>query len=441
MFPKHQLVMSSNERSSLSAVFVLGAVLLGACAVLPPPNDGGAEEDERPHEDGRGPEPMDSPFCEAMFPVTRELQSTLGEGITCLPGSYSRSGSFGPLSDVTESTFLQACFDGLERYERRLKPSERQLFINTVVEKKIEIDRGGFVDLSDFGISPPLYQFQGFTGPGQAWVKVFLERPTISTVDDLGYKLKRFKDDSGTNESVKASVRSCMDQLCGEDTHYTADIISARPVVLLNLKRGRASRLRPTSSAEGVNVEPRSSQSFTIKPQARINLATRIRHSRNTMVGHRACGPGIVDEGGDTGEEEPVCDVLTRWGLELTLRGCRRSGRAVDCTFSVMSPDYGMDVGFYVHHRQQGSSFTDDRGVSHLARRASLAEIRDTKYIQARLHADIPADLVVTFENVPSRIKKISRLELRFRTHADLPIELENIKIAEKGEASCQGER
>lgn len=382
---------------------------------------------------------QETPFCLAMRPVTTELKRSIDKGVECVTTDYDETGYFGQSANAMESSFKNACFHGFERYESEVETHERRLgSIKARITGELEIDAAGRIDLTEYGVVPPVYQFLDVQGALAGRVTIGFRDPVVRSVRDLGYTLAQLTRNRATPDEVRESIRRCTMQLCGEETVYTSNIVSAQPEVSISLARGTAGRLRPISGDANVKIKRTATRSFIIEPARRLNLAALTPHSREMMVGQDACEPD--DDGGDDGggEGEPVegrCLSISHRGIKAILRGCGRSGgssgRSVTCELLLISPNYDQDIELYVGDSSRyATSMEDDRGAPHRAAWGELANIKTERLAKATLVADVSTNLTLQYDDVPPLVKGISRLTLRMRSQTYVEIDFRDIDIA-----------
>lgn len=270
----------------------------------------------------------------------------------------------------------------------------------------------------------------------EASVTIGFREPVLRSVRDLGYTLSHIGKNPATPKDVRESIDRCSIQLCGEETVYTSNIVSALPEVFIEVKRGTATRLRPMSTDVKVVIRNTGSRSFVIQPTQRLNLAARTSRSRDMMVGHGSCG---------TDDDTPSCRTITYRGIRATHHGCGRadgkSSRTVTCQLTISSPRYDQEVELYVGERGgHATTLIDDQGVPHIASWGKLADIESERVARTVLAADVPTKLVLHYDDLPQDVKGISRLTLRLRTKTYVDIEFSDVELSSTARfASCDG--
>lgn len=435
------MLRSRSHTSSFLAVTV--AFLVTSISCISRPDSSYPVEEVHPGDEDEPPaDEEDTPFCRAMRPVTAELRMSIGDDIKCILMDYNETGYFGHSGNEMESSFRNACFHGLSRYESQVETIEKPLgSIKSSVNTEIEIDPSGGIDLSEYGIVPALYQFHGVQGPLVATVTIGFREPAVRSVRDLGYTLAQLAGNQGTSTEVRESIRSCTTQLCSQETVYTSNIVSARPEVTIRLKRGTAQRLRPTSSKEALKIARQGERSFIIRPSKRLNFAAQVSSSRNLMVGHNACGPS-GGRGRRTTEISPSCTTSSHRTIKATYRGCGRSGdrrsRSVRCEFLLTSADYDKDVEVYVRDRNRSARFVDDQGAPHTASWGQLANIETESFARTTLVADIPTKLTLQYDDVPKGVERISKLSFYIRAQGYSEVTFRELQVLDGSEfPSC----
>ncbi len=424
--------------ASRAALALLGLVPLLGCIHHPPIEEEVYGTTGQTNEDPHAAQ--ESPFCTVMRPVTALLKRDLRGDIECVNTDYSETGSFGSSIDAMESSFRNACFSGLARYDSEVETHERPLgSIRSSVVVDVEVDGAGRIDLSELGVVPPVYQFQEVQGPLSVAVTMGFREPVLRSVRDLGYTLSHLGSNPATPKQVRESIQRCTRQLCGEETIYTSNIVSTLPEVLIEIKRGAAATLRPVSGDKNVVIRHSAPRSFVIQPLRRLNLAAQTSGSRDMMIGQGACG--------DSERVTPPaeCRTITYRGIKATYHGCGRVGgktsHKITCQFSLSSPGYDQPVELYVGGNGQAATLIDDQGVPHVATWGELANIKTERLARTVLVADVPTKLTLHYDDLPKGTKGISRLTLRMRTQTYVDIDFPDIELLDDASfASCKPE-
>lgn len=406
-------------------------LLLHGCGMPKPPKDGtttvihGSEQ-------GGGTEhdtlPSQPPFCELMQPVIADLRRSLGNtNVECLQLDFNEVGRFGPRSNVMESSLDSACFASLERYSAMVRPSKRSLgAIGRKISADLQIKQNGLIDLTEYGIVPNMYRVEGVRGAATARIEIGFAKPEVSAIRDLGYTLTRIANNRNTHVSVRDSIRSCTVQLCGEDTIFTSNVISARPEVIITIPRGSATGIQPIlREGERVGITTPGPGTFVLRPMQPINIAAQVSPSRNTMIGHELCEPSPL-----------TCKKVERNSIEANYIGCGRSGgrssTTVACKLQLMSRGYDQDVRINVRsNNYEGSTLIDGLSASHTPAWAELAGVTVRGYGRATLLAGQPVDLTLFYENVSIETSKVSQINIRLVAEHDIKIDFRGLDILE----------
>lgn len=435
--------MTLLRRAALGATFALAACITRPTDDWsPPPSPPG-----RTDESSGTKEPL-SPFCRMMRPVIGEIRESIGPDVECMVLDHNETGFFGHQGDVMESSFLNACFGGLSRFESQIETRQKPLRnIATTLSTDLTVGPTGEIDLTEYGIVPARYQLHDVRGPIKASMTLALRSPAMTAVRDLGYTLDRLGRNAATPADVRESIQGCMTKLCGQETFYTSNIISARPEVMITLERGSASRLRPAGTNAAVRISHPSARSFLLMPDERLNLAAQISKSRDVMVGHDACEPNPPrqppERRSKSDRTDGECTKVTHRNLATTLLGCGRSGgstsRTVRCEFTIESPEYDRSVDLYVRDRDRSSSFIDDNGAPHYASWGRIANVESDRYAHSILVADVRTKLVIQYDNVPLSAKKVERLKLNVHADTFMAIEFRDFSLrSDTRFPSCQ---
>ena len=124
----------------------------------------------------------------------------------------------------------------------------------------------------------------------------------------------------------------------------------------------------------------------------------------------------------DVAEDPPMFEDEDS-GLTAVLQQCIRSSEAVNC--SVLLTSTTRDLNVTVHNNREWDGLSgririfDPDGNEYSSASVQVGSLRDDIWVRAQLIQGVGIRIVVTFQNVPARVGKVTVLEIPVRHHYD----------------------